>query len=48
MEDGRYPSVDAKGKSYQVRSYSEPKLTKYFDLEKIFLNTSVIKTNLHK
>jgi len=47
-EEGRYPSVDSKGKSYQVKYYSEQKLTKLFDLEKLYLTTSIIKTNLHK
>ncbi len=37
--DDTYPGTDAKGRPYLSRYYREKELTKYFDLETIFLNS---------
>ena len=37
--DEMYPGKDPKGRPYQSRYYREKELTKYFDLENIYLST---------
>lgn len=36
----RYPMADSKGKSLNVKYYSESKIVKLFDLEKLYLRLS--------